>query len=175
MEDIELAQQSTGVQEAPQKRDISGATQSVVGGSRSYSEMNRIARLLTPKEKKQLAYYFSQLPFQAGQIKEAEEESAFGKNLAMGKEIVELGNVETGIPACISCHGLQLEGMQKVSPPLAGQPSSYIIKQLDHWQKGHRSNDEGDTMRNIAVKLTDSDKKNIAAYLATLPYRVNHD
>ena len=71
LEDFERAPQSTGVQEAPQKRDISGATQSVVGGSRSYSEMNRIARLLTPKEKKQLAYYFSQLPFQAGQIKEA--------------------------------------------------------------------------------------------------------
>jgi cytochrome c553 len=67
--------------------------------------------------------------------------------------------------ACQTCHGL--DGLSKLpeAPHLAGQPERYLVKSLDDYRKGLRTNE----IMTIAVKdLTDQDVADLAAYYAAI-------
>lgn len=138
-------------------------------GTRQSAEMNHIARQLSADDKRNLANYFSSLPFKAKPVANDFETLQRGEDLALR------GKPEYGVPACISCHGKKLQGFAESFPPLAGQPPKYIVKQINDWQMGKRDNDHQALMRNVANQLTDGDKANIAAYVANLSYQVNMD
>ncbi len=53
--------------------------------------------------------------------------------VAKGKELFDKGVPERGIPACMSCHGANAEGMADF-PRLAGQHAKYVDKQLNYIQ-----------------------------------------
>ncbi len=73
-----------------------------------------------------------------------------------------------GIPACDSCHGPYGLGVGDTVPRLAGQPSAYIVAQLDAWRKGSRKGDLLGLMKRVADKLTVDQIKAVATYYAAL-------
>ena len=74
------------------------------------------------------------------------------------------GDNARGLPACVSCHGAAGNSTITANPKLAGQPASYIYKQLMDFTQPARNQP---VMTTYAKMLTDDEKKNIAAWLAT--------
>ncbi|GAB3627974.1 cytochrome C signal peptide protein [Pandoraea terrae] len=78
---------------------------------------------------------------------------------AKGEQLVTGGS-------CAACHGARLMGHDQF-PRLAGQGYDYILKQLDAFAAGTRSEATG-TMKSIAAATSPEDRKAIANYLASL-------
>ncbi len=129
-------------------------------GTRKDPIMNGIAKTLTPTDRKNLATYFSNLPFQAT------PQPVDFQTLERGADLALRGKPEYGLPSCNSCHGPEGKGFGPYFPPLAGQPPQYLINQINKWQTGERDNDNLALMKNIANQLTDGDKINAAAYFS---------
>jgi cytochrome c553 len=89
-----------------------------------------------------------------------------------GKKIFEEGIPDAKVPPCATCHGPEAKGNGQF-PRLAGQLYPYIIKTLTNWdqergQGGPTNPDTSAIMRPIAHSLTESQIKDVAAYLSTL-------
>lgn len=92
-----------------------------------------------------------------------------------GKKIYNGGNADTGVAACIACHGPNGKGLAPAGyPRLAGQHADYIAAQLTMYRTGYddpagRTND-GDTkiMRATARGLSDAQIKAVASYASGL-------
>lgn len=84
-----------------------------------------------------------------------------------GKSIVEWGqgNRQTPLAACRSCHGYNGRGAPPIYPRIGGQRYTYLVKQLEAWRDGTRTNDPMAQMQEIAKRMTDEDIRNAAAYL----------
>jgi cytochrome c553 len=83
----------------------------------------------------------------------------------IGSEIVRTGNGH-GAPACIACHGEQLEGNAALkTPALAGLPAEFILSRLAHYAgpQGHNA-----MMRQVASALSSEERQAVASYLASL-------
>ena len=65
---------------------------------------------------------------------------------------------------CMACHGMDGNSANPEWPTLAGQHSSYIIKQLKHFKAGERQNA---LMSPMAMILSDQDMEDLAAYFST--------
>jgi cytochrome c553 len=79
------------------------------------------------------------------------------------------GDAAAGVPACSSCHGPHLTGMEPAIPGLLGLRASYISAQLGAWRYGTRTAPAPDCMQIVAGHLTEEDVKAIAAFLASRP------
>lgn len=133
-------------------------------GMRENTLMKGIAKALTAEERKQLAIYYSSLSFTTTPV-----EADF-QTLERGQDLALRGKPEYGLPACISCHAPNGQGYGEHFPPLAGQPTQYLVDQINAWQTGKRDNDAMGLMKSIANQLTDADKYNAAAYYANRSY-----
>ncbi|MDF3124545.1 c-type cytochrome [Rheinheimera sp. 1928-s] len=75
---------------------------------------------------------------------------------------------------CAACHGAAAEGNQTMgSPPLAGQYSWYLLRQLQAYRSGQRGSAEKDAagalMKQIALSIKrDQDLTDLVAYITTL-------
>lgn len=65
--------------------------------------------------------------------------------------------------ACVSCHGEHGNSLVSIFPKLAGQHSSYFIKQLQAFKNGTRKNP---IMSAIAMGLSQDDMADLGAYYA---------
>ncbi len=77
------------------------------------------------------------------------------------------GTVEAGqakSATCMACHGMDGNSANPEWPALAGQHSSYIIKQLKHFKAGERQNA---LMAPMAMILADQDMEDLAAYFSS--------
>jgi cytochrome c553 len=77
------------------------------------------------------------------------------------------GTVEAGqakAATCMACHGMDGNSANPEWPALAGQHSSYIIKQLKHFKAGERQNA---LMNPMAMILSDQDMEDLAAYYSS--------
>lgn len=89
--------------------------------------------------------------------------------LAKGEAIYRGGITETSVPACIACHGPAGEGNgPAVFPAVNSQHTEYTVAQLNKFKAGSRANDPGKMMRNVAVRMLDSEMAAVAAYMAAL-------
>ncbi len=106
-----------------------------------------------------VAYYSAQVPAPGttGQVALA----------AAGRKIFEEGDWPAGIPPCRSCHGERGAGSERY-PRLAGQNAAYTLQQLTDFGAGARRNDTRRVMREVASRLTDTQMKALAEYLAAL-------
>jgi cytochrome c553 len=76
------------------------------------------------------------------------------------------GTVEAGqakSATCMACHGMDGNSANPEWPSLAGQHSSYILKQLKHFKAGERQNL---LMSPMAMILADQDMEDLAAFYA---------
>jgi len=91
------------------------------------------------------------------------ETSQVGHKLYFG------GDVQKGITACVACHGVKGKGMAQAGfPAVAGQNADYLKKQISTFRDGSRGNDNNNMMRNIAIKLSDSDINELVKYMSSL-------
>ncbi len=95
--------------------------------------------------------------------------TADDSKVALGKDIYRGGNMSTGVPACMGCHGPTGAGNPTAKyPTLGGQHVAYTVKQLKAFRDGARDNDPNKMMRSIAVRMTNEEMEAVANYLATL-------
>ena len=89
--------------------------------------------------------------------------------LAHGEALVISGDTARQIPACRSCHGPALTGMEPGIPALLGLRPNYISSQLGAWRYGTRTAKSPDCMQTVVANLTEADVTAVAAWLATRP------
>jgi cytochrome c553 len=83
---------------------------------------------------------------------------------AKGGSLYDTGDNARGLPACASCHGAGGNSTINTNPKLSGQIDTYIHKQLVDFTTPARNQP---VMTTYAKMLSDDEKKNIAAWLAT--------
>lgn len=90
--------------------------------------------------------------------------------VASGERLYRGGNKDTGVPACIACHGPTGQGnLPGGWPSIAGQKSAYSANQLKAYKSGDRKTDgDGQMMRNVAHPLTDEEITSVTSYVQGL-------
>ena len=89
--------------------------------------------------------------------------------LARGEALVTQGDAARNLPACVSCHGAALTGMEPAIPGLIGLSAEYVGAQLGAWRGRHRRAAEPDCMAQIAALLAPGDISAVAAWLTSRP------
>ena len=86
---------------------------------------------------------------------------------SIGKgEALVMGKSPDKTPACATCHGPDLRGMD-TAPPISGRSPTYVVRQLYELQAGIRMGQNAAAMKVAVDKLNLEDMISIAAYLAT--------
>ena len=128
-------------------------------GRRNNASMTGMVALLNDDDMKNLAaFYESQQP----------KGVAFdGEMIEKGESIYRGGITETHVAACMGCHAPSGTGNGPAGwPSLKGQHPEYVVTQLQNFKQGLRANDTGKMMRNIVVRMSDSEMQAVAAYIA---------
>jgi cytochrome c553 len=135
-------------------------------GRRKYPPMNYLLAYLPDPYLQRIADYFAQErpPFPT-----LPAPSVGADVLARGQLLVTSGDPGHHIPACASCHGAALTGMEPAIPGLLGLHSQYISSQLGAWRYGTRTAAAPDCMQQVAARLTEDDVTAVAAWLSSLP------
>lgn len=103
------------------------------------------------------AYYSAQLP----KTGVAQDELAI-----KGQAIYRGGNMSTGLPACIACHGPAGEGNEAAGfPAVAGQHAQYSYEQLKAFHADERSNIK---MNELIRRMSDEEMRAVAQYMQGL-------
>ncbi|GAA4336580.1 c-type cytochrome [Pigmentiphaga soli] len=133
-------------------------------GTRRYPPMNYLVAYLPDGYLREIAEHFArqQPPFSAGGAPTAD-----AATLRRGQTLATAGDPDAGVPACVTCHGAGLTGMNPGIPGLVGLRQSYIAAQITRWRVGERHAAEPDCMKRIAGRLSDADITAVSAWLAT--------
>ncbi len=133
-------------------------------GERNNVLMVGQAMTLSDQDKLDLAAYYAQQtlkPLTAG-----------AGDLSLGERLYRGGNPQTGVSACIACHGPRgLGNPTSGYPRVSGQHARYLYDTLTHYAEGSRQSDGGvlgQMMRSIAGRMTDDEKQAVAAYMQGL-------
>lgn len=132
-------------------------------GSRVNPVMQPLATALTDDEIKSVTEMLAAMP--------APKTPVVGRTelpKSLGEKLAVRGAWDRHIPECVMCHGPGGVGVGNAFPPLAAQPASYLVAQLNAWRDGTRHNDPNDLMGHIAKSLTPDEVKAVADYFATL-------
>ena len=138
------------------------ALQSFKSGARQNVLMSSMAMPLTDQDMADLAAYFAAQKRAVG--------TADPALVSAGERLYRGGNKDTGVPACLACHGPTGQGNAAAGwPSIAGQHATYASAQLMAYRSKQRTTD-GDTqmMRNVSAMLTDDDIKAVASYIQGL-------
>ena len=113
---------------------------------------------LTEQDKADLAAYFSaQKPMPA---------KAKPELIRLGAKVYRAGNPDTGVPACLACHGPRGAGNPAAQyPSLSGQHAQYVEAQLNAFRTGDRENA---VMHTIAGKMSDEEIKAVSDFVQGL-------
>jgi cytochrome c553 len=133
-----------------------------VDGAKPHREnatMTPIAEILKERDISDVVAYFSRLP-------SSPDHSRQEARLAFGKKIYMDGNPNTGLPACVSCHRPNGEGIQPEFPRLAGQKADYVEAQLNTWAAARGG--KGHLMTLIVSFLRAPEISAVADYVAQL-------
>ena len=133
-------------------------------GLRKYAPMEYTVRGLDPAYLREIAEYFArqQVPYARSR-----PPAVSAAVLQRGGQLVSAGDPARGVPACRSCHGSQLTGVQPDIPGLLGLPYDYLSAQLGAWRTHTRATVAPDCMAKVAGRLDASDITAVAAWLAS--------
>jgi cytochrome c553 len=132
-------------------------------GKRMNPLMTSQAMMLEDEDMADLAVYFESLPAAAQTVKNPD-------TVGRGEGLYRGGNLESGVAACLGCHGPTGDGNPAAKyPALRGQHADYIAKQLRDYASGARTSD-GNTkvMRDIAARLREDEIDAVASYVQGL-------
>jgi len=147
-------------------------------GTRNDPMMSAMALALTDEDMVDIsAYYAAQkisentLPVMdsANEDKEPAAEKTTGSKdtmsdiIAQGSNLYRNGDLSSEVSACIACHGSSGEGNKPASfPALKSQHADYLIKALNDFKSGARSNNPENIMHMIAKKMTTEEIKAVS-------------
>jgi cytochrome c553 len=140
-------------------------------GKREYPPMNYLVAYLPDPYLREMADYFSK---QRPAFEPKQPSEAAPATVARGSTLVVTGDPGKQLPACISCHGASLTGMEPGIPGLVGLRASYIVAQLTRWRTGGRQAPEPDCMKRIADRLAELDVYAVATWLAAQDPPTDH-
>ena len=140
--------------------------QSFREGRRHYALMSQLLRPLTDDYLREIAQYFADLQLD---YPPPQATTAGADVLRRGRALVEQGDASLRLPACASCHGSDLMGVQPGIPALLGLSTDYLNAQLGAWRNGYRQAKAPDCMAHIAQRLDPSDVSALSQWLASQP------
>lgn len=130
-------------------------------GARMNAIMSSMAANLSDKDIANLAVYYSNQTITEGNTPE--------QYLELGQKVYRQGNKESGVPACIACHGPAGQGNPAASwPRLSDQHAAYVKNQLQSYRDGDRSNGPNQMMQGVAKKMTDEEITAVSHYVSGL-------
>jgi cytochrome c553 len=139
----------------------------IQSGARMVPEMMAIVPGLSAQDIADLAAYFSSQANAGGVADESK--------VALGEQIFRAGNAESGVPACMACHGPAGEGNPLAGyPALAGQQAVYTANMLNRFRAGENWGEEdaaSQVMNGAAAELTDDEIDAVASYIQGLYHR----
>jgi cytochrome c553 len=143
---------------------IERQTALIKSGARPVPEMAGIVGTMSEQDFQDIAAYYSSQTNNGGVADESIAE--------LGQRIYQAGNAETGVPACMSCHGPAGEGNPLAGyPALSGQHSVYTAKMLTGFRDGTNWGDDDASshiMNGSAAELTDEEIQAVASFIQGL-------
>ena len=95
--------------------------------------------------------------------------AAKNKTLAeQGELIYRGGNIDSGVPACASCHSPNGAGIPPLYPRLSGQHAEYTATQLRAFRTEQRANDLNSMMRGIVTRMSEKEIQAVAEFISGL-------
>jgi cytochrome c553 len=89
--------------------------------------------------------------------------------LELGARLFKEGVVQSGIPACVWCHGAQGQGNTPVFARIGGQHPAYILENLKLYKdKPDFNNPYAFVMKAVATPMTQAEMRAVAEYASTL-------
>lgn len=110
------------------------------------------------------AYYAQQAP-----VAHQPFADATAAQLELGGALARQGDAAREVPACVDCHGDQLQGDGRAVPALTGLKFEYLTAQFGAWRTGTREAMPPDCMATIARRLTDAQVAAVSAWIASRP------
>lgn len=130
-------------------------------GARKDPLMSAQAAPLSDEDIANLSAYFTSQKIATG--------AAAAAQVELGEKLYRAGNVETGVSACMACHGPTGVGNAPANfPSLAGQHAAYIEKALKDFRSGTRTNDSTNMMPGVTARMTDAEIAAVAQYIQGL-------
>lgn len=130
-------------------------------GARENAIMSGMAAALSEQDMQDLAAYYS--------IQKTKYGTADPAYVSLGEKIYRAGIKDSGVPACMACHGPAGKGNPAANyPALAGQHAEYTEAQMQSWKTEARANDQNAVMRTIAGPMTNEQIKAVSSYLQGL-------
>lgn len=135
-------------------------------GRRHYGAMTRLLDPLSDAYLLEIAQHFAalELPYAPPPAPRATPDL-----LERGRRLALQGDAASQVPACASCHGTALTGVQPNTPGLLGLPRDYLNAQLGAWRTGQRRAHAPDCMAQVAKALAPEDLTAVATWLASQP------
>jgi len=132
-------------------------------GTRVDALMTAMSLTLTDENIKDLSVYYESLPITPKIV-------ANPNNYKLGERIYRGGNKETGVSACIACHGPSGKGNPlALYPSIYGQGAMYTEKQLNDYANGVRTSiGPVQIMQDISKKLSSEEIKAVSSYIQGL-------
>lgn len=130
-------------------------------GNRVNAQMAPMVAPLSEQDMADLAAYFSTQKIKKG--------AANPELIELGEKIYRAGDAESGVAACMACHGPSGAGNPgALYPALSGQHAEYTKIQLHAFKAGERGNDANKVMRTIAASMTDAQIEAVSEYIQGL-------
>jgi cytochrome c553 len=123
--------------------------------------MSAMVAPLSQEDMQNLGIYYSRQTPKAGVAQD--------KALAeQGEKIYRGGNLETGVPACASCHSPNGVGIPPNYPRIAGQHSDYLAAQLRAFRTEERTRDPNNVMHMIASRMSEREIQAVSQFMSGL-------
>lgn len=129
-------------------------------GKRTHAIMSAMAATIDDTDLMDISAYFASQKKMRG--------NGPGTN-ALGENLYVNGDMSRVVIACINCHGVGGKGKTSsnaVFPVIGGQHANYLVKELNNFRSGNRSNSQGDIMNKITKSLTDAEIAALAQYIS---------
>lgn len=135
-------------------------------GRRQNAQMTYMVAHMSDQYLKEIADYFASqhLPYPPPQAPDVPQSL-----LERGRLLIRAGDKSKNIPACVSCHGEKLTGVDPSIPGLLGLSHYYLGAEFGSWRTGVRKAAVPDCMGQIAKQLTPEDITAVASWLASQP------
>jgi cytochrome c553 len=130
-------------------------------GERVNEQMAPMVAALSDEDIADLAAYYASQPAPLGTADPAQ--------VRVGQQIYRGGNLDSGVPACMACHGPSGSGNPAAAYPLLkGQHAEYTAAQLRAYAASERRSAKANIMLPIARAMTEQEITAVASYVAGL-------
>jgi cytochrome c553 len=123
--------------------------------------MSPQAAALSERDMDDLAAFFSSQAKKGG--------TSAADQVELGEKLFRAGNANSGVPACMACHGPAGSGNPQAKfPAVSGQHADYLVKALKDFRSGTRTNDASKMMQGVAAAMTDQEITAVSQYIQGL-------